>query len=393
MPAQWSRRALLASVATAGVAGCLGTDDGGTDTPTKTESVTPVAPDELASDWRAPGYDHRRTHATTEATGPTEQVAELWSTEVVADLTQPVVADGTLFVGTDDGVVHAFDGTSGDRRWQQAVGDVAGTPRVVDGAVYVPTGDSVVALDPTEGTEQWRQPSPDRRDLVVAPHGLYSLHAPEDTATVVARHLGDGSERWRTELDGDWTPRMFASDDRLYVPVAGMGPWSLDLQSGETARDRLTAAEDAHESQLYRDGAIFTAEPFFGAVDARTPPAPYDYRWTSEQDGYSGYELAAGPERVYFQVENGEEPGLYALATETGDQVWRDPSVGELLGPPVVAGGVVLLRTTDDLRGVDPATGSELWRYLAEGVGTRPAVVDDVVFTTHDGTARALRPP
>ncbi|WP_343773413.1 PQQ-binding-like beta-propeller repeat protein [Natronoarchaeum mannanilyticum] len=67
----------------------------------------------------------------------------------VAGSSSPVVADGTVFVGTGETVV-ALDAETGDARWRRGVGErVTTTPAVVqtpagDGAVYVGTGDGTL---------------------------------------------------------------------------------------------------------------------------------------------------------------------------------------------------------------------------------------------------------
>lgn len=382
MPAERSRRSLLAALGVAGVAGCLGRGDG---------SVGPPAA--IDSDWPAPGYDHRRTYATDEASGPTSRVAELWASSTEAGLSAPVVADGRVLVGGDDGVVRALDAVTGELDWDSSVGGTAGTPRVRDGLVYAPTGEAVVALDAADGSEMWRQPTPDREGLLLGPHGLYTVGPSGETGRVVARTPADGTERWRTELEGDWTSNAFANDDTLFVPVGGRGqPWAIAPETGETHQDRLVAAEDGSEAQLCRDGRVFAAEPFFGSVDAWALTGdPYERAWHQGIDAYTGFALAAGQRNVYVHAKNGDSPGLYALSVSDGTEAWYDESVAPVRGRPTVASDAVVVRTSERLRCFDPSDGTELWRHPGDGVGSAPALVDDMLFTTVGDTVRAFR--
>ncbi|QCW02566.1 hypothetical protein FGF80_04655 [Natrinema pallidum] len=51
---------------------------------------------------------------------------------------------------------RAFDSTTGTRRWQADVGRIGGSPTVADGVLYVGTWDAVVhALDIADGSPRW----------------------------------------------------------------------------------------------------------------------------------------------------------------------------------------------------------------------------------------------
>jgi outer membrane protein assembly factor BamB len=59
--------------------------------------------------------------------------------------TAPLVADGLVYIGTQDGRVIAVDATDGTEVWSFRTGEpVAATPAVVPGAVFVVTGDGSV---------------------------------------------------------------------------------------------------------------------------------------------------------------------------------------------------------------------------------------------------------
>nr|WP_245902835.1 PQQ-binding-like beta-propeller repeat protein [Salinigranum rubrum] len=82
---------------------------------------------------------------------------------------------------------------------------------------------------------------------------------------------------------------------------------------------------------------------------------------------------------------------LYALSKTSGVTRWQASLPGELSGRPAVADEAVLVRTDGELRCFDPSDGSRRWTRTAEDIGSGVALVDDLVYTTHDGTVRALR--
>ena len=128
-------------------------------------------------------------------------------------LSSPVVAEGTVFVGSGDGNVYAIDAASGEPRWTFRTGDVVhASPAFANGVVYVGSWDGdFYAVDARTGAEKWRfhggqdpamhnqvgfQSSPAVVDGVVyvgcRDSNLYAL----DAAT--------GQEKWRVDHAGSW---------------------------------------------------------------------------------------------------------------------------------------------------------------------------------------------
>jgi len=440
MTERWSRRALLGSLGALAVAGCTsdedasgtdpptdspppaatptpsasptdvhtvsGTDRDGTPSSTGTDSPgsptetaastpegTPTAPASVETDWPVPGADAGRSNAVDTA-GPTEAVAELWRVSAGGGLSSPVLADGTLYVGGDDGTVRALDATTGESRWTTSVGSAARTPRVVDGTVFVPTAGELVALAPDRGRERWRVETPNRRGLLATAHGVYWVD--ESGPTVVAFELADGSERWRTDIADPWESRVFASDDRVFV---SSGPydnryWRLDAADGTQYNDPPRRGADFPAEQCYRAGTVYAVDAFFGNVDAK-PVSDAGASWGQgvPPGGEAGGGLVAvGDEHAYYTANVDDKPGLTALSTDSGNEEWTAEVTPTILGRPAVADGAVVVPTTDGLRSFDPADGSQQW---ASGVDTGSGVVvaDDLVFTTVAGSVAAYRPP
>ncbi|WP_380630258.1 outer membrane protein assembly factor BamB family protein [Salinibaculum marinum] len=86
---------------------------------------------------------------------------EVWKTEGV-DLgpdAGPAVAGCTLFVGTRDGKLRAFDAATGDEQWSTILGSkVVAAPAVANGVVYVgDTGGQFHAIDAADGGRLWAE--------------------------------------------------------------------------------------------------------------------------------------------------------------------------------------------------------------------------------------------
>ncbi|WP_192918454.1 outer membrane protein assembly factor BamB family protein [Salinigranum salinum] len=411
-----SRRALLATLGAAALAGCLDDTDvdpetdtdadspSGTSTRPPTETASdadqsstptgdPTPPERFESAWPLPAFDPGRSNYSPDAPGPTTRIAELWRTTADAGLSAPVVADETLFVGGDDGGVQALDARTGDERWRLPVGASAGTPWLLDGRLYVPTADAIVALDADERTEAWRIDTPDRADVLVAPSGVYWLSAGEPP-TVVAHARADGSERWRAEIGEPWSPRLLAGDGTVFLSSGthDFEFWRFDADSGAVIGDEPRLGNDFPAEQFYQDGTVYAADSFFGRVRATVVDGDGD-GWVQddlEPGGRAAWLLSGGTDQLYYTSNWDDGPGLYALSTADGSVAWTVDVEPAITTRPVVAREAILLGTDAGLMCFDPADGNKLWTTPA--VGGSVVVVDDLVYATGGKTVRALRP-
>lgn len=396
-----SRRALLASLGTIAVAGCL--DGGGatptdaatptrtgttTDTPTGTATPTPEPPNSIESDWPAPAHDPGVSNGTT-APGPTTRPAELWAVDLGTAPSAPVVADGVVYVG-GDGTVHALDARTGQRRWEQSVDGAAGTPRVRDGRAFVPVDGSVAVLDASDGTVAWTTETPGRAAFLVAPSGAYWL-AGGDSPAVVAL-ADDGTTRWRTDLADPWEPPLFAGAGSVFVSSGSYDSrfWVLDPDDGTVTGDRPRRGADFPAEQYYRDGTVYAADGFFGNVRT-TPVATDGVEWSQgvPPGGRLGT-MSGGPDRAYYVSGVEDEPSVTAMDAVEGSVAWTANPDPPVTGRPVAAASVVLVPTADGLRAFAPSDGTALWSLDASKV---VAVVDDLLYAADGGTVRAYRPP
>ena len=388
-----TRRTVLASLGAALLAGCGSggpeTETPGTPSPTPTPD-TPTAPDQVTTDWPMPAFDAGLSNYAVGTSGPTEAVAELWAAETETKLSAPVVADGRVYAGGADGTVRAYDGLSGSELRQQSVGDMAGTPWVVGDRIVVPTAGAVVALDGGSESEEWRVETPSRTAVVATDQGVYWLGDGTEP-TVAGLALATGNERWRRTLRPPWASRLFAWDRAVLVASGTDGriPWKLDPETGSVVGAAPEPGADFPAERFWLDGTVYGVDPFFGQIDGP------DWRVgvNALGAGRNEYALSGGDDHVFYLANGGDEPGLYALARADGSVAWSVGMEPSTVRRPVVADGVVLVQAGRDLRAFDPGSGADLWTQSTDETGERVVVVDDLAFTTGDGTVRALRAP
>lgn len=183
-----------------------------------------------------------------------------WRTRVDPEAVYAVTAvDGVAYARTRRGCVAVVDGAV---RWRrddlgktgyESFGaddgmDLAGavTPAVVDGTVYVPARNALVALDAADGTERWRVP---------VEHAFATPTVVEDTVyavgvSEVAAVGTDGRVRWRSADHGGYgsaavaDDRVYVADDRLCALDAADGTERWTADGGQaTASDSLVVGQ------------------------------------------------------------------------------------------------------------------------------------------------------
>ncbi|MEV4556641.1 serine/threonine-protein kinase [Kitasatospora sp. NPDC049285] len=283
----------------------------------------------------------------------------------------PVVADGTLFVSSFE--VHALDIASGQRRYKTH--DVAWALAVDNGRVHAADGPHLYTVDVADGTERWRSS---------LDGWVYSLDAADGVLCcgirgggVQLRSAASGAELWRAE-DAQQEYENPQSGPALVGGAAyyqGGGRLHCVDPRGGGVRWAVPVGGDVPSRPVERGGVLYvTAGQRVYALDAATGAE----RWRFDAPVVLFTPPAVDGAAVYVADYLGT---LYALDAVTGQGRWRAATAARQgAEPAVVADGAVLLGSGDTLFAFDAATGRERWRYATRGelVGS-PAVADGLV--------------
>ncbi|PSQ47614.1 hypothetical protein BRD19_08940 [Halobacteriales archaeon SW_7_65_23] len=328
-------------------------------------------------------YDAGNTGHAVATDGPTDGVEVDWRAESSPRVVQPIVSRGTVFLG-DRGRLLAIDATDGSEQWTLDREGFWSLPAVSDGrAHFVRTkrkddGDAEFSLHAfdADGTEQWQSAPIEagvRRIQVptIADDRLYF-------GTSIGIHgfdLETESEVWRYDDLDDFGPILTADDERVYVSTRDgvhainredeTGQWSVTGDSlwGITAVDGIVYFPqwDGTDSEI-------------SALDGETGEA----RWTITLD-----ERAVGPTTVadgtlFAGTGNGK---VLAIDTDDGSTVWTRQLADNPVPPGTIAGDVLYLRNTEgNVFALDVGDGSEQWSTTVEDVIGIPAVIDGAVY-------------
>lgn len=256
----------------------------------------------------------------------------------------PTLADGTLVTGGPRGTVVAV-GTDGDHRWTTEVGDAGNasggavggrsqqaspeylraTPAVRDGTVYVGTADGRVhALAAVDGTEVWVRSVGER---VTA-----SVGVPGDTAVVRAgeRVVGldpdSGDVGWEATLSAGVPSGVRPGGPTQVSVVVEASPAVVDDTAYQRIGSRLSAVRAGSGDVDWTTDLAAAASPSgTGPRRQRALPA------------------RSSPVVGGGQVAVGTVDGVLAVDADTGDVAWTVPTEAAVFASPAMVDGRVVV--------------------------------------------------
>ncbi len=318
-----------------------------------TTAAPPVAP---VRTYQA-DFGHSGAASTT---SPTLPLTPLWTARTYDMSSAPVVAGGTVYVGSYDAVT-AFDLATGTKRWTRTLGQVAGVD-VAAGLVHVVTDDCLVlALDPATGDTRWIRAIPGGYEgQCVAPPvtraGATYVVASFSPQRLVALDAESGAFRWRRGIQYAGYSAPLVLSDR--VVVSGLlSSRAFGLDGTALWVDRCCSAEEGAGRPAVAAGGIVYAGaggPVLDATDGRhlgahLPPGRF---------------LAVAQGKVVVLADD----GITVIDAVTRQVEWTSPLSAAMV-PPLVVGGSVFVQESDGtLHALALTDGAEQWSTQLESV-------------------------
>ncbi len=286
-------------------------------------------------------------------------------------VSSPVLQDGVIYFGSDDGGIYAVEEETGRQLWRHITnGPVCATPAVADGVVFVGSYDGkFYALDAKTGGPKWKfATGGERRFEAKGLHGFLpknqTIADPFDvflSSPVVVKgvvYFGSG-------------------DGHLYA---------VDAAAGEL-RWKFPTGDVVHASPAYADGILYFGswDSRFYAVDATTGKEKWRFHAGEDPLVHNQVGFQSSPAVVDGVVYTGcRDANVYALDAATGKEKWRFGNEGSwVISSPAVAQGKVYFGTSDSslYHVVDAATGKPVLRLQGKAyVFSSPVVAGDVVL-------------
>ena len=269
--------------------------------------------------------------------------------------TPAVGSDGTVYIGSTDGFLYAFN-PSGSYRWRYASGEIGDSGAAVgaDGTIYVGSTDGYLHAVTNSGTRRWR------------------------------REVGNTAYGSTPALAEDGTI-YFRSDDRLHAfSPDGVSRWTKPL-SGDTYSSPVVGS----------DGTVYIGTT--GQFHAFTPGGASKWTFNTNGDVFSSPAIAADGTLYFATLSSATQTGrLYAL-TSSGAQQWsisvgagREISSSPVLGPD----GTLYFASYDSRLYAVTSDGAVRWSYQMgdETRASSPAVSSDgtVYIGSYDGSVHVV---
>ena len=375
-----------------------------------------VNSDSAAGEWRMFRHDIRRAGAG-DADAPAPRGVLKWQFATGAAIhSSPAVADGIVYVGSQDSRLYALDAETGRELWSFAAESwVESSPAVADGVVYFGSNDgNLYALDARTGVERWRfQTRLGVRSSPAVAGGM--VYFGTDNYTMYGVDAATGRQRWIFHAVGRIDSSPVVADGIVYVGNSTRFLYGLNARDGRMRFDHKVFAP-VLSAPAVQDGTVYTMtsrgdlyaidgahrawpmeerlRPYwiqlwvFGLPVPRPKP-PSGFLWRYPTGGASRASPVIAGDTAYLASAT----GLAALDLVSREPRWEYAAARFVKSSPALAGSVLVAAADDGtVHALDTVTGAPRWQFRAGGpISSSPAVAGGVAFIgSHDGTLYAI---
>jgi outer membrane protein assembly factor BamB/actin-like ATPase involved in cell morphogenesis len=271
-------------------------------------------------------------HAIDRSTGQ-----RLWRYPTGSPVTSsPQVRDGVVYAAGQDGTVHAIGAGDGRRRWSKP--DAGQSPTLDGDALYV-SGEGSVRAFSLAGGRRWTYRTGDT--IVTAPAvSAGTVYAASENGRVHAIHAGSGDRRWAESAGGEALSAPVVAGGLVHVGSAGRRLYALDAETGRERWQYPTTAGVATAPLVTADTV------YFGASDGVVCALFADdrsVRWRFTVDG--GRPVPVFADGVLYVTSQANE--IHSLDATTGDERWVSPLDGLDGAAPRVDAGIMYVGAAD----------------------------------------------
>ena len=289
----------------------------------------------------------------------------------------PVLRDDTLYIGSQDGRLYAFEASGGKPVWDFRAGsNITGAAAVTESLVIVGTlGGKVHAIDRSTGAPVWEFATDGKiwSDAAVSDNTVF---VGSEDGYIYALDIALGSLKWRFETGGSVVGGPSVAGNTVYAASYDDYVYALDTRTGEV-RWKTELQARSVSTPLVSDGLVFvgSSDDHLYALDESTGRLVWNF-WAR---GNVLTSAAASNGRVYFGSDDGY---VYALDAGDGSTLWSFKTDDRVRSSPLAHEGVVYVGSDDDhLYALDAVTGSLIWRYATgDDVRTTALVRGGMVY-------------
>ena len=301
------------------------------------------------------------------------------------------ILDKTVYVGSTDGNLYAFDLASGEVRWKYAT-ELGFTAPIAarDGRVYAGDADAkVYCWNADDGKLAWEFEAEAEINsgvnFFVRDSGEALALFGDQSGRLFALDAQSGKHVWTYEAPDQIRCTPAIARGTAFVAGCDGRLHAVDCTSGkETASVELGDPTGSTPAIVGNMAYVGTEGNRFFAVDWRAG----DVAWTFESPRRPGPFRSSAMVSREMVVVGSRDKALHALDPRTGEERWSFRTGGRIDGSPVLAGDTLYFGSADGkIYAVELASGKKTWEFEAAGsIVASPAVAEGVlVVGTDDG--------
>ncbi|HJW99142.1 MAG TPA: PQQ-binding-like beta-propeller repeat protein [Terriglobales bacterium] len=283
----------------------------------------------------------------------------------------PVVAGGTLYIGSDDRNLYAIDAESGTLKWKFKTGSrVTSSPAVLKDVVYFGSFDgNFYAVDTNSGKQKWVFKTAGERRYA-------------------GKHLHGAAPDGETQPDpfDFFLSSPVVVNDAVYFGSGDGNVYALNPTDG-AVKWKFHTGDVVHSSPAVSNGTVFIGswDTYFYALDASTGKERWRFKTGDDPETHNQIGIQSSPlvvdQMVYFGCR---DSNLYALDSHSGEKKWAFNNKGSwVIGSPVAKDGKLYFATSDSglFRAVDAKTGAEIYTLnLIWPLFSSPAIAGNTLY-------------
>jgi outer membrane protein assembly factor BamB len=314
-------------------------------------------PDIPTSDW--PMWRADASHSSTAQFGPSNLSLAWQFTTNGSVISSPSVANGIVYVGSQDKSIYALGAWSGNLIWKFTTQDAqVSSPAVVNGKVYTGGDDGYVyCLDAYTGALSWKTFVNGNLPYTYGSFVFKSSPAVSDGRVFIGSLDGfmyaldaiSGSIVWKCKTEGPILSSPAVSGGSVYF-----------------------TSEEPNVAALYKIGAAS------GSLVWKHP-IPYEYQFTG------GTEMIGSPSVAEGMVfASSDLRTYYAINANTGETVWtfRDPAAMEFIASsPIYVNGQLYIIDKFSMTSLNATNGQVNWSFFTgDELYTSPSYADGKIY-------------
>jgi outer membrane protein assembly factor BamB len=330
------------------------------------------------SSW--PMWRHDPAHSSTVQEGPSNFTLAWKFTTKGAVISSPSVADGIVYVGSQDKNIYALGAWGGNLIWNFTTQDaVESSPAVANGKVYTGGDDGkVYCFDAYNGTLLWKTFV--NGSLPYTYGSLVMKSSPAVLGGIVyigsldgylyALDANNGNVNWKTKTEGPILSSPAVADGALY----------------------FTSEEPT-------EGVLYKLDANNGGVIWRKP-LPYEYQFTGGTEMMGSPSVAAG-----MVFASSDLRDYYGINATTGETEWNftNPEATEfIVSSPIYVNGELFIIDKFNIACLNASNGHTIWSsFTGDELYVSPSYADGKLYigtsqrhiyildTTNNGTKLA----